>query len=258
MGYPAYLIANLVEDGTLSSSTEDADYPLENLFDQILAKPFKAVSTTTAYIEVDHGSAVPYDTVAVLNHNLTAAGTAVVTGGAGAAPASVIGASTYRANDIWWNVGSRNERYTRITLADANTRNLYVGELVVGLRTALPRASRWGRQQGLEETDLEHETNRGVKWPYKLVSREIREYVFRFPESEFAAFKLLHQTLQGQLRPFLYIPNVALTEALYVRKEPSFRPQSNDAPGMDGSLLATWYDYTLTLTEESRGVEILA
>ncbi len=258
MGYPAYLISNLLEDGTLSSSTEDADYPLENLFDAILALPFKAVSTTAAYIEIDHGAAVPYDTVALLNHNMTSSGSAVVTGGASAAPASVIGASAYRESNIWWDVGSRNERYTRITLADANTRNLYVGELVIGMRVELPRSSRWGRQQGLEEMDIEHETNRGVKWPYKLVSREIREYVFRFPESEFADFKLLHTSLQGQLRPFLWIPNTALTESLYVRKEPSFRPESSDAPGMDGSSLATWYDYTLTLTEESRGVEILA
>lgn len=139
----------------------------------------------------------------------------------------------------------------------ANPQYIYglSGSPLVGTTVTLPRPPKWGRLLGVTETNIVHETNRGVVWPYRLFQREVRQYVFRFPSSELAAFRALHDNVQGQLTSFYWIFE---GETLLVRKEAGFQPKSLEAPGADGSVLAHWYDYTLVLTAESAGLAILA
>jgi hypothetical protein len=130
------------------------------------------------------------------------------------------------------------------------------GSPLSGTTVTLPRAPRWGRKKGTDEHNIIHQTNRGKIWAYRLFEVQTREYVFRFPESEYDGFLAFHQNVQGQLTPFYWVFE---SETLLVRKEAGFSPQPTaQEPYMDGATLAVWYDYTLTLTEESPGLSILA
>jgi hypothetical protein len=257
MSAPAYLVTNLAAAGTLSASTEDTDWPLANLVDTILAKPFKFIVTTGGYIEADLGSTQSFNTVALLGHNLLAVGSGTVKAGASANPSTTVGTLVYRASDLWCNVGAQSARYVRVTFTDTNTENSFIGELVIGQRVALPRAAKWGIEPSREEMDIVNSTIRGVDYVNKLFGRERFMVTFRFPESERASFKALHTAVGGKLLPFLWLPNPATSaDCYYMRKESDFKP-AIAGTGMDGASIALWYDYTLELMEESHGAFVL-
>jgi hypothetical protein len=260
MSAPAYIVTNLLAAAAaITVDTEDAIFVRGNLYDKVLGKPFKFASHSAGYIEIDNGSAKQYDTIAILGHNLTADGSVVVKGGGSANPATTIGTAVYREDSLWINVGSRNERYTRVIFADTNPDAITIGELVIGKRIALPRPPRWGVQPTKEETDLTFETVRGVNSSYKLANREKRKFTFRFPQSEYSSFKALHELTGGQVTPFVWLPNPASeAEVLYVRKQPNCEPQAMDQPGRDSDGLRHWYDFTLELREEVHGALVLA
>jgi hypothetical protein len=257
MSAPAYVVTNLAMDAfDITSSTADPAYPAGNLADGMAGRPFRFTVTTGGDIEVNFGAAKNFDTVALLGHNFQSL-TGSVKAGNTANPSTVVAALTYRAPNLWADCGNQNAQFVHISVSDANTEASAIGELIIGKRVALPRPPKWGVVKQREERDILNETVRGVIHANHLFGREYREPSFRFPESEYEAFKALHTAAGGRVLPFLWLPNPASSpEAYFMRKEADFRPLAAEA-GIDGGALALWYDYTLQLTEESFGVSVL-
>jgi hypothetical protein len=259
MKKPAYFLANfLASAAAITTSTEDDLFVKANLYDQIAGKPFKFTSSTTGYIEIDHGAAATYDTIAIIGHNLTAESSVVVKGGAAANPSTVIETAEYREDCLWIDLGSRNERYTRVVFTDTNPDKITIGEIVLGTRIELPRAPRFGVQASREEMDLAFETVRRVESVYKLGGRERRKYAFRFPQSEYDDFRDMHMAVGGQAAPFVWIPDQDGAEVFYVRKQAGFDPRASEEPAQDSDGLDEIYDYDLELREEVHGVLVLS
>lgn len=260
MSNPAYVYENLVETqldgsppgGSASSSTEDATYGLENLYDGIYAKPFRFTSTSGGYIEIDFGSAQSFDTVFIGGHNMLAAG-GTVKAGASANPSTTVGTIVHRDQDIWVNTGTQSARYVRVTLTDTNSENVQIGELVIGLRVALPRPPQWGIEPEDIDEGVTLETNGGVLWDYEYFKRYGLDLPFRFPESERAAFRLFNTHVDRV--PFVLIPNPATVDAYYGRKLRGIKPRPAGA-FRDGSSLALWYDLLIQFRTESLGLVV--
>lgn len=108
------------------------------------------------------------------------------------------------------------------------------------LRT--PIAPRFGSAFDAEEQNIVHETNRGVRRVYRLFTRNVWRLTFRFQESNKAAWRAMHDAVDGELTPFFFRVG---TTILYCRKEAGFRPRMIPEP-TQGPV----YDYELILTEE--------
>lgn len=248
----AVLLNNLITGSTaITSSTEDSDFPLENLFDRDLGKPFKFTLTTGGWIEFDFGSAVDLDSVAILNHNFDSTVTVTITAGNTPNPGSTVGTPSYRARGIWSDVGTQNVRYVRITIVDSNSVQTGIGQIVIQERLELPRAHRYGKTPGRERADIFHETIRLKSYVYALGYRNVRDYVWRVLETELANFDTWDDAVEGRLYPAVFIVDTSGTEVLYVRKQRDYRPNELTDP-MDVS----GYDYRIELREESHGVEL--
>lgn len=259
MGRPAYIYTNLVEAAAgLSSSTEDAAYPLVNIYNRIKAHPFK-FTTTAGYVEVDLGSSIAFDTVAVIGHDATAMG-GTVKAGATANPSTTVGTFTHRTEDVWVSA-SATAQYVRVTLSgDLQD----IGELVIGTRVLFPRQARWGIVTGDQASGVTHRTYGGVTWDYESYEFQIVRVTFRFPQSEYETFRLFSRRVARN--PFVYIPDVAQATLFYVKKARSYLPQPV-APGVDtansnpfaaSGNLSQWYDWTVDMEAESLGLSVMA
>lgn len=69
--------SNLVDDATLTASSEDSRYPVENVQNQRLGKPWRTLVATGVTCVVNLGSALDVTTIAIAGHAFT--GSAAVT-----------------------------------------------------------------------------------------------------------------------------------------------------------------------------------
>jgi hypothetical protein len=134
---------------------------------------------------------------------------------------------------------------------------LQIGQLILGARTALPRARRIGAgyQPAMKRSTISDETYAGVFWNYHLFERKQLNPAFRVASAaELAVFGDLDAAVYGKMYPFVYVPEASASEVYYVRKEMDFEPQEFDGRVAGPELV---HDYQMTLIEESRGLEIL-
>lgn len=61
---------NRIPNGTVSVTSEAADYPKENAYDWILSDWWKAAAAGTVYFTIDAGSAVDWDSWGIAGHDL--------------------------------------------------------------------------------------------------------------------------------------------------------------------------------------------
>jgi hypothetical protein len=251
----AYLLSLMAPATIVTPSTEDAAYPKTNLYDRIAAKVFRCTSPTSLTILLDFGAPITANSIALVNHNLTSSATLSLKADAGNPPSTVVATPAYRENDIWKSFESTSAWYWLLEITDSNLANIQIGQLLLGARVALPRARRIGDsyRSTTRNTGIQSETYGGVKWNYHLYDRKEFNPSFRVVGAELDTLGTLHQSAYGDVRPFLYIPDSSLADCYYVRKEQSFEPTEIDKSG--GGIV---YDYQMTLTEESRGLEVLA
>lgn len=262
VGLPAYLANNLISSSaTITPSSENSAYPKSNLYDKQAARVFRGTSLTSLTILVDIGSAQQADTVAIINHNLSASATLSLKADNSNPPTTVVASPSYRLHDIWKGFTLTSTRYWLLTVTDSNSAALEIGQLLLGRRVALPR----NRQQGQgykpahKRATISDETYAGVFWNYHLFGREEFNPSFRvFNDADLAVLRAWDAAVYGDLWPFLYIPDASATDCYYVRKEASFEPVEQESPARQWSgAYESVHDYQMTLTEESRGLEIL-
>jgi len=249
MGFPAYLSEDLLAgidfDTDVSSSSEDSDYPLENLADRNPANVFKFESATNGYIEFDFGSTQSINTIALLNHSFDSGDNITVKAGASPDPSTVIATFIYRARDmVAFLSTAESARYLRLVWSGATAAHS-IGEMVVGESVTL--SSQFSQRIGSQtvEKKIRRETPRGVKSSFDLYCLEQREYLFReLSTTEKNAFRTMHESLGGDRYPMLWLPNVSTSEVLYGYKQENFEARSVNHHR---------WEYILSITSASRG-----
>lgn len=247
----AILKENLLEEASLTSSTEDSEFPLSNLFDGLAASQFSFTSTAGGWIEIDNGAAKAFDTLHLVNHNFDSSVDIDVYAGASPNPGTPIATNlTYREFDLWKDLGSQSARYVRVVITDSNSENTRLGELRLGTRVEFPQAHRFGKIPGKVTRDIYHETQADVAWVYHVSKREIRELEWRILESDLTKFEALFDDVLGRAIPFSFILKTTEADVMLVRfTEPDWRPRELSEPMPEAG-----NDLSFTVKEESRGV----
>jgi hypothetical protein len=177
--------------------------------------------------------------------------------GGSSPPSEVIAAPEYRQYDLWKSFALTAARFWLLEIADSCPDVIQIGQLMLGVRTALPRARRiaQGYRPATKRSTISGETYAGVFWNYHLFQRKEFNPSFRIGSAaELAVLTAMDTEVYGNLWPFLYIPDASGSDCYYVRKEEGFEPQ--EIGRLAGSELV--HDYEMTLIEESRGLEIQA
>lgn len=138
------LYDNLLDDATLTESSEDGNYPAEYVQDQDLAATWRTTGDTSENIVIDLGAAASVDCAAIFGHNLTASATIKIQGHTADSWASpdvdeTITAATYGLMHFFT---SASKRYWRFTFADASNPDGYIeiGRLMVGANLTITKS----------------------------------------------------------------------------------------------------------------------
>lgn len=252
----AFLVNNQISsNATIAPSSEDASYPAENLYDLLAAKVFRCTSKTSLTILIDFGASIAADTIALINHNLTQNATLNLKAGNVNPPVTTIATPAYRQYDLWKSFTQLYARYWLLTITDSNPDYLQIGQLILGSRTAFPRGRLMGNYKpAIKRSNIAEETYAGVLYAYHLFDRHEFNPSFRVSSAaELTVLQALDAAAYGNLKPFLYIPDVAGSDCYYVRKEQNFEPEEVKGRLAGNELV---HDYQMQLTEESRGLEI--
>ncbi len=239
----------------ITVSTEDPVFPKGNLIDKDYSNPFRFTVTTGGTIEIDFLTAVTFDGVFIGNHNFDPSVAVTIRVGAASPPTTLVDSPAYRVKNMLAKPASQTFRFLEVSIVDAGASITEIGELVVGVRQALPRGIRFGSTIGIQQELIRERTNRGRRFAIELFQLEKRSYQFRFPESERAQFLAFWQGVNGSLDPFVWAENdaeVDPAESLYVTiDDQGFFPKELNEPAPDAV-----FDYSMTLIEESVGAEI--
>lgn len=239
----------------ITVTTEDETFPKENLIDGDYSAPFRFNSLSGGTIEIDFLAPVTFDTVFIGNHNFDPAASIEIKVGAASPPTTIIATPIFKAKNIVAKFASQSFRFLSIGIVDSNTTLTEIGELVVGLRTILPRGIRFGFTPGIQQESIQERTNRGKRYALELFQLERRDYNIRFLESERAQFLAFWNASNGSIDPFVWLENESEADpadSLFVSFETQgFDPEELDEPAGD-----PFFDWSFTVIEEGLGGQI--
>lgn len=239
----------------ITVTSEDPVFVKENLIDGDYSVPFRFNSISGGTIEIDFLVPVTFDTVFIGNHNFDPASTFEIKVGASSPPGTTVDTPSFRKKNIVSKLTTQVFRFLSITIVDSNATLTEIGELVVGLRSILPRGIQFGFTPGIQQETIQERTNRGKRYALELFRLERREYSFRFPESERAQFLAFWESVEGSIDPFVWIENESEAdpvEGLFVSIETEgFQPGEESEPAPDPV-----FEWGVTLIEEGLGGEI--
>ncbi len=241
----------------ITVSSEDAVFVKENLIDGDYSNPFRFDSLTGGTIEIDFLSPVTFDSVFIGNHNFDPSASLTIKVGAASPPTTLIDTPGYREKNIISLFDSQTFRFLEIEIIDSNVALTEIGELVVGLKTTLPRAIRFGFTPGIRQDMVVERTNRGKRYALELFRLENRSYTIRFLESERQQVLDFWESINGSLDPFVWIENESEAdpaEALFVSLENAgFFPKELPEGAPDAV-----FDWAFKIIEEGLGAAIEA
>lgn len=120
---------NLVDSAALSASSENVIYPVENVQNGRLAKPWRTTSTTGVNCIVDLGAATAVSTVAIMGHTLTTSATLTIEANSAdswAAPAWSTTLTSLSGVILKYLDAAQTYRYWRFTMEDASSGSAYI------------------------------------------------------------------------------------------------------------------------------------
>ncbi len=239
----------------ITVTTEDSAFPKGNLIDRDYSAPFRFTVATGGTIEIDFLTPVTFDSVFIGNHNFDPSVVITVKVGASSPPGTTVDTPGFKTKNIISKFDSQTFQFLSVEIVDAGVSITEIGELVVGLRTVLPRGIRFGFQPGIQQEMILERTTRGKRYALELFRLERRTYSFRFLDSERALFRSFWEGVNGSVDPFVWVQNdgeIDPADSLFVSIEnPGFDPQELDEPATD-----SFFDYSMTLIEEGLGGEI--
>lgn len=240
---------------TITVSTEDSVFPKGNLIDNDYSNPFRFTVTTGGTIEIDFLAPVTFDGVFIGNHNFDSSAAVTIKVGVASPPTTLIDSPGYRVKNMISKFASQNFRFLEVGIVDAGANITEIGELVVGVRTVLPRGLRFGKVMGVRQEGVFERTNRGKRYALELFTLENRTYQIRFLESERAQVLAFWESVNGSLEPFVWIEDddqLDPAESLFVSLEnPGFFPRELTDPAPDAV-----FDWQFSVIEEGLGAEI--
>jgi hypothetical protein len=253
MSAPAYIVTNDIDTtGILSSSSEDSVFVKGNIFDLILANPFRwsedVSGGATIWLENDFGAAHAADTLAILGHNFPSGTTFSLKTGDSTPPTVELVVPVWREFDIYALFTNPNHRYWRleVTITSADLADL--GELYIGTRIELTSRMSFGFSRGVEHKKVLQQTQRGVRWNFDLFDRRFFDALFRsIQDNHIAELDLLDRAVNGERTPFVWIPDTALADVFFMRKIADHREEN---------VRFNEWDVDLRLEEESRGSQV--
>jgi len=241
----------------ITVSSEDIVFVKENLIDGDFSNPFRFNSLTGGTIEIDFLQTVTFDSVFIGNHNFDPTATLTIKVGAASPPTTLVDSPAYRAKNIIALFPTQSFRFLEVGISDSNLSLTEIGELIVGLKTTLPRAIRFGKTPGIRQDTVIERTNRGKRYALELFRLENRTYTIRFLESERQQVLDFWEAIEGSLDPFVWIENEDEpdpAESLFVSLEtPGFFPKELTDPAPDAV-----FDWSFKIIEEGLGAEIEA
>ena len=159
---------------TIVSGGEDPNFPKENLFDGDYSNPFKFASLTGGIIEINFLTPKIFDGVFIGNHNFDLTAGMTIKVGASSPPGTTVDSPAFKEKNIISKLASQTFQFLSVEIADSNTAPTEIGELVVGIRTVLPRGIRFGFTPGIKQEMILERTNRGKRYPLELFRLEQR------------------------------------------------------------------------------------
>lgn len=273
------LPANLWLDASLSSSSEDSNYPRSNLQAALnsvpLANPFRFTGCTSEWIEADHGSAKDISIVGLLNHNLTPSATVQVVVGPTTDPTVTVGGGIttsfplifrfstggvtigysatipWRLYDMYVLFPSvQTYEFCRIKIQDPTNPDgfISIGKIVGGKYTQLG----YGFNYAWPITD-QFKNNR-VSTPYNVPHVTAFSYQMamqhqfeQLKDSEINTLRTLALQCQGDTLPLFWIPDPDIYDGYLVRMQGDFT-----------RVMDKRRKTSISLIEESRGRAIAA
>jgi len=216
---PFILYDNVLEDGTVTVTSEASGFPKENMFDWIDWTYWKASSSVDQNIDIDKGAiGISVDTLAILAHNIGSAGDsigAVVTvyedDNSGFTSPTTLGTVAV-SNDrpFYLSLTPGTERYNRIKIANIDEA-VYIGVVCLCAKMTIPVGPKFSfdpdKQSIMSEKFVSY-SGRMVSSAVKYAQRDINVPFERIPQS-FIASDLLPflEDHYGQMKPFFFVPD---------------------------------------------------
>ncbi len=219
--------SNELVGATLTETTENANFPVENLIALPVSKAFKSADggLTAQKTLIDLGSAKAIDIFALVNHNLQSGATITLKGGAGPDPSTFSTTITWRTDVAWKIFASQNFRYWSITLDDAGNpdNHLRGGYAMMGAKTTLTFQIQpeWSRERIKIQRSVENEI--GIPMIGAEIFRGWR-LIVSFDGLDLTEEETLHaflDSLDFKTVPVLILPDTSENDAYFVRLEAS-------------------------------------
>lgn len=222
---------NKLVGSTITPSSAASAYPVANLTALPISKPFRFTGDTSENLQIDLGSALPIELIALVNHNLTNAATITVNGGSSANPdgSQFTTTVTWRERDAFKLLSSpQTWRYWKIIIADSANPDTFIelGFAMLGDSTTLGFNFRYGGQLIDEQINLEVETEFGSPQVVELYDRIRLVLPFtNLPAADATTLRTLYRTLKRNLIPLFLIPDSAVNDGYFGRWVSHFERQ---------------------------------
>ena len=204
---------------SVSGSADSTNYPSTLLEDASPAPRFKLSAKTSTWLKVDLGSSLNVKIIALLNHNLTSSATVVLQGHASDSwgTPSYSHSMTYAATHIFLVI-DQTYRWWRVTIDDStNTQYPAVGEFYVGGLTTFTINFDFPSRVRSYKNITEDMPSGRIR---KLNQSNIKTYQLAWElltMTQLAEVQAIHTGTNGGVTPFVFLPDVASTELLYVQ-----------------------------------------
>lgn len=216
---------------SVSSGTEDSDYPAANLGDKNVAKPAKLTTTTGRWV-LDLGSALEVQAAALINTNLDGglanvnleANSSDAWGAPPLSQAFTIPSADQdgRALNPWIDltgVSPRIYRYWSIEIGTANSAAVAIGEVILGATLRqFSKNFRNSVQDQERHPIIEHRTHAGVSLIYQIGSRwRTIDMRWQGTAQDATDVRSLQRDAAGRGEAFLVLPDAEVNDAWLVR-----------------------------------------
>ena len=237
MGTLSYLkdSGNLFPNATLTETTENSSFPVENMNALPISKPYKTADAalTGQKIIIDFGSAQTMDIFALVNHNLQSGATITVKGGNSSDPGSVITTITWREGLAWDILGSSvSHRYWSLTLDDAGNpdNHLRVGYFIMGLKTDLVvnQFHEWSKERVKRVRQVENELGAPMVGAKIYEGTRITMSFLGLTDSERDTIDTFLDSLDIKIDPILLVPEATEADAFFSRLEAEYTIEQSE------------------------------
>jgi len=209
---------------TVSSNSEETDYPASNLREYQLARHYRATGDTSEWVKIDGGSseAITASIAFIAGHNITSGATTIKIQGndtdSWGSP-TVDQSFTHDAGVMWKAFTEDSLRYWRFLVEDASNPDTYIKMGRVGLGTYLDMTN-WPKAQfprRTVDTSTIRRSPTGQLYGDKRIT--YKEYEFDFPiitDTERQNLETMWEAVQ-KVKPILFIadPSGTTIDPLY-------------------------------------------